>query len=148
MQMMKRLIYLSSAKPSFDMSDIEGVLNVSRRNNAEAGVTGLLLFHDGCFFQTLEGAPDEVTRIFNVIRNDARHAGVLVLEDRLAKDRAFADWSMGFVGADALRSDQRDCLVDLTRLVGRETVEPFSPSPSIARQVESFLSSFREFAPS
>ena len=145
--MIKRLVYLSSAQGPVGAADIEKILEVSRRNNARADVTGLLLFHDGCFFQALEGPADAVDRAFAAIERDGRHGGVIVLERSVAKERAFASWSMGFVGASKLSAGQRGALVDLTSLVGGETPASFSPSPSVTAHIESFLRSFREFAP-
>lgn len=145
--MLKRLIYLSSAQGQISPKEIEKILETSRRNNARADVTGLLLFHDGCFFQALEGPAGEVDRIFATIAQDARHVGVIVLERSAPTERAFADWAMGFVGASKLSLEQRNSLIDLGSLVGNDSTTGFSPSQSAQAHVDSFLRSFREFAP-
>lgn len=143
----KRLVYLSSAQGDISAAVIEKILEASRRNNARADVTGLLLLHDGCFFQALEGPGEEVDRIFGIIEADARHVGVIILECSTTTERAFADWSMGFVGASKLSPDQRRSLIDLASLVASDEIVAFTPSRSATAQIESFLRSFREFAP-
>lgn len=145
--MIKRLIYLSSVEGQMGSDDIAKILEVARRNNARADITGLLLFHDGCFFQALEGPADAVDRIFAAIEQDSRHVGVIVLERTTTTERAFASWSMGFIGASKLSAAQRGALIDLASLVDRDGPAGFSPSPTVTGHIESFLSSFREFAP-
>jgi hypothetical protein len=145
--MIKRLVYLSSAPGDISAADVEKILETSRRNNARADLTGLLLLHDGCFFQALEGPAEEVDRIFDVIEADSRHVGVIVLECSITTERAFSDWSMGFVGASKLSPDQRRSLIDLASLVASNEIVAFTPSRSATAQIESFLRSFREFAP-
>ncbi len=118
--MIKRTVYLSSAEGELKAPDIENILEAARRNNARAGVTGLLLFHDGCFFQALEEPPKEVDRIFAVIQRDRRHVGLIVCKRSPATSRAFTNWSMGFVGASRFNSDQRRSLIDLANLVASD----------------------------
>ncbi|MCF8509094.1 MAG: BLUF domain-containing protein [Hyphomonadaceae bacterium] len=50
------------------------MLAVSRSNNSARGLTGMLLFHDGCFFQVLEGGADTLERTFATISRDTRHS--------------------------------------------------------------------------
>ena len=47
---LRRLIYISSAANRFAQAELDQILAVSRTNNAARGLTGMLLFHDGCFF--------------------------------------------------------------------------------------------------
>lgn len=141
-----RLIYLSSATSPLAQHDLDDILGAARRNNPKAGVTGLLLFHDGCFFQVLEGAQSDVNRIFGAIRSDPRHSGMLILLSGETPERSFAQWSMGYVGAHRLNEGQRQWLVDLGDLIGAERPVALSSSASTALQIDSFLESFREFA--
>lgn len=141
-----RLIYVSSSTDSFGKHDLDTVLAAATRNNAPRNVTGLLLYHDGNFFQVLEGAKADVDAIFAVIRNDRRHGGVIVLSSRPAEQRAFPRWSMGYIGAHALHPHQRDWLVDLNSRLHGEGSEKLSTVEGVNLQIDTFLSSFREFA--
>ena len=73
---MHRLIYVSAAREEMSPEQLDSILAVARKNNEPAGVTGLLLFHDGSFFQVLEGPKDAAIRIFYVIERDHRHSRV------------------------------------------------------------------------
>ncbi len=70
------------------------VVSSSQRNNAAAGVTGLLLAYRGCFLQALEGPRRNVSQIFSVIGRDLRHVQIEVLEGGPAPARRFGQWSM------------------------------------------------------
>ena len=93
-----RLVYCSRNTISADRSDpaaeIAEILAVSRANNARDGVTGALLYSDGCFAQVLEGDLDMVQRTFERIQRDTRHGDVIVLEARRAEARMFGMWDM------------------------------------------------------
>lgn len=141
-----RLIYLSSSAGEMSHGKLGSILEASRRNNTAAGVTGLLLYHDGCFFQALEGPQSGVQRIFARIRNDRCHTGAIVLLDSPCAGRAFADWSMGFVGSHQLSSDQRDTLIDLSTLLDADARPAYSHVAHVTRQIDTFLDTFREFA--
>jgi hypothetical protein len=62
-------------------------------------VTGALMFNAGCFAQVLEGPRPAIEAIFERIQQDERHGEVSLLAFDPAPARAFAQWSMGFVGA-------------------------------------------------
>lgn len=141
-----RLIYVSAARAEITRTELDSVLAAARRNNEPVGVTGLLLFHDGAFFQTLEGPKDAVVRIFSAIEKDPRHSRVIILQTKTSDVRAFPNWSMGFMDSHALRPGQKTHLVDLRQLVGRDQPASLSSSPAVAVHINAFLSSFREFA--
>lgn len=90
------LVYASAAAPSLTAEGIAGVLEVSRRNNARLGVTGMLLHHRGSFFQVLEGPPAVVDALYAKIFGDERHEGVVLLIRETVEERTFGDWTMGW----------------------------------------------------
>jgi hypothetical protein len=143
---LRRLIYISSATRDFGQAELDQILAQSRANNTACGLTGMLLFHDGCFFQVLEGDSASVERTYAAISRDTRHGGVIVLESRTVADRGFPQWSMGYIGAHALHPTQRQWLVDLSARVCSDNPQPLSEVAGIDVHVEAFLSSFREFA--
>ena len=100
------LIYASSATKPFSEKDLLALLEISRRNNEPAGITGLLLYHDGNFMQVLEGEEPVVTATHARISKDPRHYGLLTLLQEPIEKRAFGDWSMGFrnLNSDEVRS--------------------------------------------
>jgi hypothetical protein len=145
-QPVHRLIYISSAAGSISQAELDRILGRSRANNTARGLTGILLFHDGCFFQVLEGDKDVVQRAFTTISDDMRHGGVILLESRTVQHRSFPDWSMGYIGAHTLHPDQRQWLVDLSARVCADNPPALSAETGVNVHIEAFLSSFREFA--
>ena len=95
-------IYASTATSAFAEHDIPLLLERARAKNARVGVTGMLLYVEGSFFQVLEGGESAVAAIFEDIRRDSRHAHVTqIIREPIAR-RSFGDWTMGFsaVGAE------------------------------------------------
>ncbi len=93
---MHRLLYISTARTPMPPAELDAVLRLSRRNNAAAGVTGLLVVGGRRFLQALEGPEEAVRATFERIRRDARHFAVVVLADHAITERQFATWSMGY----------------------------------------------------
>ncbi len=100
-----RVLYCSRnlipGAPRTVAADIGRILDASRRNNARDGITGGLLFSQGCFAQVLEGPLDAVENTFERIQCDERHGDVTVLQSGPIAARDFPDWSMAFAGPDA-----------------------------------------------
>ncbi len=93
------LIYASVATSLPTDGELSTVLLTSRANNVRDGVTGMLLYIDGSFFQVLEGPPDAVDRTFARIAGDPRHARpVTIIRERIPR-RSFGEWSMGYASA-------------------------------------------------
>lgn len=82
-------------------ANVQAILAASRENNARDGITGGLLFSEGCFAQVLEGPADAVEGAFERIQCDDRHGNVTVLQVGPIMTRDFPDWSMGFTGTSA-----------------------------------------------
>lgn len=92
----RELVYQSRANDEMSAGDLEELLRISRRNNQNADLTGLLLYHEGDFLQVLEGPAERIDKVFDVIRNDPRHYRVNVIVDRTVPARSFAEWEMAF----------------------------------------------------
>ncbi len=76
--------------------ELEELLQKSRRNNLAADITGLLLYKDGVFMQTLEGPEAAVRTVLEKIKSDPRHRNFTTLMEARILERSFASWSMGF----------------------------------------------------
>jgi hypothetical protein len=100
-----RLIYISTARSELSAVELDGILRVSRRNNAAAGVTGLLIVGGRRFLQALEGPPDAVMQTYDRIKADARHFAAVTLDNRPISQRSFSSWAMGQQPSKALRGD-------------------------------------------
>jgi Sensors of blue-light using FAD len=139
-----RLTYLSCAKRAMPADELGGILEASRRNNAKRGVTGLLIYHDMQFFQTLEGAAGEVESLYTHIARDPRHSQCVRLEFRPVVTRYFGDWSMAYRTVNELGSAGKKNLLDLTRLGKRLSGSEQNDDPRTHILIGSFLSGFRD----
>ncbi len=124
-----RLVYHSLNRlvrqPEAMRAEIDQILEKSRHNNAKVGITGALMFNSGFFAQVLEGPPGAIEATFERIQRDARHGEVTLLEFIPVERRAFANWSMAFVGASEAGLDDlaETSGFDPSRLSGNELFE-------------------------
>ena len=89
-------VYASAAGRDFETQELSELLEVARENNAKLGLTGMLLYAEGSFFQALEGQADVVDALYAKIERDPRHNQVtLIIREPIPK-RNFDDWTMGF----------------------------------------------------
>jgi len=91
---MLQLTYISTATAAVGETEVNAILKASRRNNAAAGVTGLLLYDGRRFLQALEGEVAQVHAVYERIKADPRHRAVVLLSSRDVEARAFGEWSM------------------------------------------------------
>ncbi len=82
----------ATADPS--TTDLDLLVNRARARNRSLDVTGMLLFEDGCFLQTLEGPPDALGALWSSIKQDDRHNQIEVLSEHLVSARLFSDWDL------------------------------------------------------
>lgn len=113
---MIQFCYISTARPHVGPGAVDDILAASRRNNARAGVTGLLLFNGKRFLQILEGAPAAVESTYERILADDRHFALVKLSERTIDAREFGGWDMAYERFPADRRAAVEAKVDhLTR---------------------------------
>lgn len=95
--MLVRLLYASRAAAPLTDSVVDTILEQSRHNNPQQGITGILCYSGEQFIQVLEGGRDEVCELFNTIVRDPRHAQVRILSYEEIAERGFGGWTMGQV---------------------------------------------------
>jgi hypothetical protein len=100
-----QIIYTSTANGLIGNEELKEMLKGSVQRNKRAGITGLLLFKDGCFMQVLEGEEATVKTLFSKICRDRRHRNIMPLIQETIRKRQFPDSAMAFpdLGAAKLR---------------------------------------------
>ena len=68
--MIFQLIYRSTAARQLTPNELIELLEQSRAKNARLNITGMLLFHGGCFMQLLEGNETDVRELYATIAAD------------------------------------------------------------------------------
>ena len=94
--MVYQAAYLSAAHSHLSDRDVRDILLASQRNNAPAGISGMLLLIDQVFFQVLEGDQAAVEATLARIARDPRHSGIIHVLAAERPEPHFPDWSMGF----------------------------------------------------
>ena len=103
------VVYCSRATAGVDDATVDSIIATSRRWNPARGITGLLVFGSGIFFQWLEGPRDNVVELMAMLKTDARHENIVPLSTtEEVRERLFPDWDMELVTA----TDIRDVLLD------------------------------------
>jgi hypothetical protein len=97
------LAYASTAKRRASKEELIDLLLEARAKNVRLGISGMLLYVDGAYFQILEGPRGTVEGLFATIAADPRHRAVVKLIVEPIEVRSFASWSMGY--ADISRAD-------------------------------------------
>jgi Sensors of blue-light using FAD len=105
------LVYCSRAVAGVDDAEVDRIIESSRRNNPAQGITGLLVFGSGIFFQWLEGPRDNVTQLMTILKSDTRHESVVQLSaTEEVRERLFPDWDMELVTGADIRDVLQDAL--------------------------------------
>lgn len=139
-----RLTYLSAAQKEITGADLDAILETARANNGRHDVTGLLIYHDMQFCQTLEGPWAEVEPLYNHIKKDPRHTGCIVLERRPVAERFFNGWSMAYKNVSELGATQKRNFLDLTGVRGQYASPGAKDDARTRVLIDSFVSSFRD----
>jgi len=126
-----RLIYVSVMTEACDTEALENILKVSRENNNKHGITGVLCYDLTYFLQSLEGPRTAVNELYTNISRDARHQYLTLLEYADIEERAFGEWSMGFIYGSSVDKE----LLDKYSFGGGK----FNPFVLNGKQVRNFL---------
>ena len=109
--LLHQLLYCSRAAAGIDAPAVARIVATAQRMNPAHGITGLLVWGSGMFFQWIEGPRDHVTRLMERIRRDPRHEQVVMLsETEEVRERLFPDWSMELVTPSDIRPVLQDAL--------------------------------------
>lgn len=140
---MHRFIYVSTATQDLTPQQIADIAGACHRNNRRAGLTGLLVVHQGKFLHILEGDEKAIRRRAEKIQSDRRHANFEVLEAREIEMRAFYDWTfvheapqrLPLLGNEKVAT-LRDLMPINSPLRGRDL--------TVRHKVRDFLASFKQ----
>lgn len=90
------VLYTSTSHEQMEDDQLTELLTVSRSRNAADGITGLLVYRAGRFFQVIEGPTAAVRALYDRIAADPRHHSVRTLVEDRVEARHFGEWTMGF----------------------------------------------------
>jgi hypothetical protein len=114
-QSIHHIVYCSQAAQHMDKEALDKIIASAKHHNPKFGITGLLVFGSGIFFQWLEGPKDNVSSLFKMISDDPRHTDVVLLtkEDEF-RERLFPNWDMELVAAEDISAVLEDAMHEAT----------------------------------
>lgn len=92
-----RLTYVSTLAGDMSKPQLDALVATAAAKNDRLGVTGLLLFNELNFMQTLEGERAVIDQLMTTIAADRRHSGLIVIDAEDVHERAFPTWSLNGV---------------------------------------------------
>lgn len=92
--LMSTVTYRSRAVAPMSELDLHRLARAAQLRNGAEGVTGLMVYDRGWFFQQIEGPSDGLARIWASIRRDQRHTAIEVLRNGSTGKRNFQDWDL------------------------------------------------------
>jgi hypothetical protein len=108
---LQNFVYCSRAAEGVDDVEVGRIVEFSQRRNIARGITGVLVFGSGVFFQWIEGPPAEVEKLIASLHGDARHHDVVPLDISVERrERLYPGWEMEMVEADDIRTVLLDAL--------------------------------------
>lgn len=108
---LETFVYCSRAAESVDAAAVDRLIDFSQRRNAARGITGVLVFGSGVFFQWIEGPPANVQSLIANLHDDTRHHDIVTLDRSIEKrERLYPNWEMERVDADDIRAVLEDAL--------------------------------------
>jgi hypothetical protein len=112
---MIQLSYISSVSHPLSTEELVDLLQKCLTNNQRDGVTGMLLYGNDTFLQTLEGEEETVDRLYEKILQDPLHSHVKSLTRKTIENRQYSDWSMGFNRISDEELTHVDGLIDFSK---------------------------------
>lgn len=100
------LTYVSTAARPMSGTDLNSIVQDSKTFNATVDVTGVLLYHDGNFFQYLEGPRQGLEQVMERVCKSRRHHTLYVHFKGEIAQRHFGDWSMDVADLSQPRTRQ------------------------------------------
>ena len=108
---LETFVYCSRASEGVGDVEVDCLIEFSQRRNAARGITGVLVFGNGVFFQWVEGPPAEVQTLVTKLHGDSRHHDIVELDRSVDKrERLYPGWEMERVEADDIRAVLLDAL--------------------------------------
>ncbi len=90
------IAYISTAKSALSQTELDEILHNSRQFNPKKHITGVLFYHEGVFFQYLEGPEQAIKMLISRIATSTKHKNLIVLKEQAIDGRLFDDWSMAY----------------------------------------------------
>ena len=109
-----QLVLVSYAASPLDASALRALGQDHFRRNSSAGISGMLMHHEGSFVQLLEGDAASLKECLQHLQRDKRHRGIQTVLSSTIDARGFDDWSEEVIDSGALAPDIRSAMEQIT----------------------------------
>ena len=92
---MKAICYISNFSQDLSKHDIDKLIHTVNKKNKLLDVTGLLIIKNKHFFQILEGEDEKINPLYEKIKIDSRHTGVIRLLNTKIEGKILKDYNSG-----------------------------------------------------
>jgi hypothetical protein len=104
-------VYCSRAADGVDDLEVGRIVESAQRHNSARGITGMLSFGRGVFFQWVEGPAAQVQKLIASLHGDRRHYDIVSLDQSEEKrQRLYPNWAMEKIEAEEMRAVLQDAL--------------------------------------
>lgn len=94
------ICYISNKSPDLNQIQITELLESCKAKNESVGIKGLLLYSEFNFFQILEGEKQLVLSLYEQIKLDPRHYGLIQILGRDIERGSFDGYQVDIIGED------------------------------------------------
>lgn len=104
-------VYCSRAADGVDDTEVGRIVDAAQRHNLARGITGVLVFGSGVFFQWIEGPATQIQNLIASLHGDPRHYDIVSLDQsEEERERLYPNWEMEKVEAEDIREVLQDAL--------------------------------------
>ena len=90
--MIKTICYISNKNEDLSNDELDDLLKYLVKKNDEMHISGILMLKNNHFFQIMEGEADTINNLYDAIKKDLRHHGLIKLLETSITDRIFEDY--------------------------------------------------------
>ena len=138
---MHRFIYTSTVVAPLSAQQLADIAGACHRNNRRAGLSGLLVMHQGKFLHILEGEENRIRMVCERIQHDPCHQNFNVIEMAEIDERAFHRFTVVHEAPQNLPLLGTETVLPLAALMPSNSKER-GAVPSVRKAVRDFLASF------
>ncbi len=95
------IVYVSTVTQEMEHNEIKDLLENSKEWNNKNGITGLLLYSGGNFFQIIEGEKNLIAELFQDIKSDKRHRDIIQIFGKEIHKEAYDGYDSDYVSEDS-----------------------------------------------
>lgn len=95
--MWRTIFYVSSSIKDLSQTEIEVMMNDTKKQNDLNNITGIFMHSDKNFFQIIEGKNEDIEILYKKIKQDPRHFNIIKIFDNYIDNPQFSTFHKSYV---------------------------------------------------